>query len=141
MRWRIAVAGLMIAVVAVVAAARAAGGAPARPTASTVMVRPHSGSATTRFVVSFRAPQATGRSGGMERRYVVEARGPNRAGCQGSDGAGMSAARAGQLVHATLGPRDGRSCAGTFHGVVEEQGRPFCEAGRACPLFIAVLPR
>lgn len=105
---------------------------------SSVKVKPRTGSPTSRFRISFRAPQASGRSGGLEIHYAVDANATGHACTQGASAA-ATAPRKGALVHVLLSPGAGRWCIATYHGSVEELGSPYCEPGRVCPQFVMVV--
>lgn len=124
------VAALPLAGAAFPGVSQAARAAPSR-----VTVAPKLGSPTARFTVTFRAPDGVGRNGDL---YDVHVSGPSRRGCGGGGGVGVTSARAGQLVHAKLGPEGGRWCRGTFQGVVDE-AREECTGDRLCPPLLVVL--
>lgn len=97
-----------------------------------VSVRPRTGSAHTRFAVSFRAAATTGTIGGARRTYSVTARGPNRGGCQWTATVQAPPSKAGSSVRVVLSPnRSSGWCAGTFHGTVWEVLTLTCRD--ACP--------
>jgi hypothetical protein len=106
-----------------------------------ITVKPRSGSVTTRFVISFRAAETTGRIGSVHRMYRITASGRGRGGCQASAVAQATPSRAGAMVHVLLAPaRSNAWCAGTFRGQVWEALRPACPVGKACPAIVP-LPR
>ncbi|MHB8690406.1 MAG: hypothetical protein ACYDHH_04105 [Solirubrobacteraceae bacterium] len=104
-----------------------AGSAPA--SRIDVTVTPPTGSATTSFVIGFRAPDRTGRHGVNERHYVLSASGPPSPGCVASVDQRLAYARRGALVEVRLDPArlGGSWCPGTFRGLIQEL------QARACP--------
>jgi hypothetical protein len=106
---------------------------PGRAAGVKVTVRPRSGSASTRFAVSFRAAVTTGRS--LHDVYRITASRAARRGCQSAVAVVAPASKAGSTVRVTLGP--GRSkhwCAGTFGGQVWDViTEAPCPINHACP--------
>jgi hypothetical protein len=127
----------------------ACAGIPARATAAAIgtahiTVKPASGSPSTRFAISFRAPQATGRFGNLNREYILSAAATATTpapGCVLNVSITLPAARAHARVRTMLDPRQhgGRWCAGAFHGQIEEIQGPVCPKGEACPAFVLLL--
>jgi hypothetical protein len=122
---------------------------PTPPTSATgssaqITVAPASGGPKTTFTITFTAPSKTGKVGAMERTDAVTFTGPaRRSRCVSSGGTGGAASAAGARVRVKLDPSrfGGRWCVGTFHGQIEETGRPICSAGQLCPQFVVVLHR
>jgi hypothetical protein len=107
-----------------------------------IRVTPSAGAPTSKFVVSFRAPDRTGRYGFSERRYELSASvSTNRRGCIPIAEEQLPGAPAHAHVRVTLDPRHfgGRWCSGEFHGQVEEIQAPVCPQGRLCPAFVLLL--
>jgi hypothetical protein len=125
--------GLGIAVVPACSAGRTAH-APA------VEVSPGSGSPTTAFVISFRAPDKTGSSRGQFRQYDVTATGPQGTqGCQAGTSTAPAPSRAHAHVRVTLKPGHRGWCVGSYHGSVVETMRPVCGVHAACPQFVVLI--
>ena len=104
-------------------------------------VNPLSGPPSTHFVITFRAPAASGPSHGTNRRYELLVSGPHHSGCASSQSDPVTATYAGQRIRVSLGPGSGRRwCAGAFNGRLEETETPVCARGQVCPLFIALIP-
>ena len=134
MRWRSALA-LSAAAALVPAAVATAGG-----TGAGVRVTPKVGTPKTKFVVTFRAPDRTGRRNGLQANYVLSVSGQAR-----HCGSGMSETlpptRKGAHVRVVLDPPAGIWCATRYAGRVEEWLRPVCgPAHPVCAQFIAVKP-
>jgi hypothetical protein len=130
-----------ILLAAAVPALSTAAGLTHAPTAH-IAVRPSTGSPATTFLVTFRAPQRTGRHGGTERRYQLSATGPvGASGCASIAEVSLPSSRAHARVHVKLDPAHfgGRWCPGTFRGQVEEVERPVCPRGKVCPAFVVLL--
>jgi hypothetical protein len=108
--------------------------------ASSVTVKPPSGSPTTRFVVSFQAPQSAGRTGVSERRYTVEVHGGGN-GCSTTGSSTIKRAKAHHRVNVTLVPSSSGWCPGTYAGQVNETQQPACAKGQVCPMFVKLLKR
>ncbi len=107
-------------------------------TGAGVTVTPKVGKPNTRFVVTFRAPDATGIHGGLRRSYEVSATGGAN-GCSSGGGVALPATRKGAHVRVVLGPPSGRWCPGRYAGKVEEWLRPVCGPARpVCPQFIGI---
>jgi hypothetical protein len=108
-----------------------------------VTVTPTKGSATTRFTVSFTAPERTGTIGGFRRNYVVQFNsGGPRPGCTAGGTVAVPPSAAQAHIKATLDPGrlgNPRWCAGTFDGKVVELRAPNCAAGQVCPAYIVVV--
>ncbi len=102
-----------------------------------VSVKPRTGSARTRFTVSFRAALSTQRS--FHSLYRVTGSNPIHGACQSSVGVAPAATRAGRTVHVVLAPSGSAGwCAGTYHGQVWDVITEPCPLGKACP---AIVPR
>jgi hypothetical protein len=132
---------LVVLGIAVVPALSGATGGHRR-TGTPITVKPSNGSPGTRFVVSFRAPDRTGRYGTSERRYELSATGAQGAkGCRSSITMQLPASRAHARVSVTLDPtrHAGRWCAGPFAGQIDEIQQPVCSAGQACPAYVVRL--
>lgn len=99
-----------------------------------VYVSPSSGKPTTKFVVRFRAPSATGAA--LHRRYELYASGAGGSRCTSSVSMAIGATGAGSRVRLTLKPngRGGTWCAGKFHGRIVEYLSTVCE-----PLKTAII--
>jgi hypothetical protein len=124
----------VLAIAAVPALASTSGTGTAR-----ITVKPAVGSRTTRFVLSFRAPQRTGRLGSSERQYILSASGPAGAGtCVSSMSMPLPASRARALARAVLNPatHGGSWCRGVFHGQIDEIEAPVCAKAELCPAFV-----
>jgi hypothetical protein len=126
-----------LTVMAIPAVASASGPSNAR-----ITVKPRTGSVKTRFVVSFRAPQRSGRLGSFQRHYVLDAAGPAGADhCVSRISVNAPDSAANVRVRVTLNPTrvGGRWCVGRFHGKVEEFQTPVCPKGELCPAYVALL--
>jgi hypothetical protein len=100
-----------------------------------VSVTPRTGSAHTRFAVSFRAAATTGPTSAGRRTYSVTARGPRSGGCQWTATVAAPPSKAGSDVRVTLSPnRSSGWCAGTFHGTVWDVITLNCRD--ACPASV-----
>jgi hypothetical protein len=121
-----------MALAAVAVTPAVAGAQPSGTPVLRVSVTPPSGSAHTRFAISFRAAATTGPTAAGRRAYSVTARGPNSGGCQWSATVEAPPSKAGTHVRVVLAPRRSSSwCAGTFHGTVWDVVTLNC--GNACP--------
>ncbi|SRR5579884_1798580 len=135
MRWRLAALLALVGMTTVPAIS--SGMAPAHSAQVKVTVTPHSGSARTHFVVSFRAPVTTGVS--FHGVYRVNAARGAHPGCQSATSVVAPPAKAGSNVRVVLAPRGSRRwCAGTFGGRVFHVFSQPCPTGKACP---ALVPR
>lgn len=135
MRWT----GLLaLAVAAIVASTAAAAVGRTRP-GPAVTVSPATGTAQTRFVVSFVAPGQTGPVG--DRRYVIAASGVSGGGCDSTPAGDAAPAARARMVHVALVPSGEGWCSGTYHGAVDEIAMPACRARMVCPLYIVVVRR
>jgi hypothetical protein len=110
-----------------------------------VSMKPGSGRPTTRFTVSFRTPNRTGRFGSIHRTDVLRAMGPQaRGGCVSRLSTTLAPTRKGRRVRVKLNPRSfgGAWCVGRFHGSVVEHQSTLCPVGPqlACPLVV-IRPR
>ncbi len=108
-----------------------------------VGVAPKYGTRSTKFTVSFTAPDRSGVTATMDRRYEVSATGPAGAkGCVDSATRLGYSPRARARVRVILNPKAfGRGwCTGSFSGTVTEITGPVCPKGEICPAF-AVLVR
>jgi hypothetical protein len=107
-----------------------------------ITVKPRTGSPTTRFVVSFQAPQRTGPVGSFQRHYVADANGPPGARrCVSHVSVSAPDSGATARVRVTLNPAHAgtRWCPGTFHGSIEEIQMPVCPKGELCPAVVLLL--
>jgi hypothetical protein len=107
-----------------------------------IRVTPSAGAPASKFVVSFRTPDRTGRYGSSERRYELSASvSTSGRGCITNVNEQLPAAPAHARVRVTLNPRHfgGKWCKGEFHGQVEEILAPVCPQGRLCPAFVLLL--
>jgi hypothetical protein len=103
-----------------------------------ITVRPTSGSPTTRFVVSFRTPDRTGRAGLLDPRDELSVQGPSsQAGCVSDVSRALASAAAHALVTTTLDPArlGGKWCVGGYRGRIDETHAPACAKGKPCPEF------
>jgi hypothetical protein len=120
----------------VLAAALLALGALASTAAASVRVyvSPSSGKPTTKFVVRFRAPSATGAS--LHRRYELYVSGTRGRRCTASVSMAIGATSVGSRMRLTLKPngRGGAWCAGKFHGRIVEYISTVCQ-----PLKTAII--
>lgn len=139
-RTRLVVSVAFAAVVAAPAATSAVGaGGHARPH---VVLTPSSGFPATRFAVTFRTPDRTGRVGPLQRHdeLSVSATGnPNT--CLSNAQAIAPDGPAGARVRATLDPvrLGGRWCTATYHGEIDELQSPVCPQGKLCPTYVVRL--
>jgi hypothetical protein len=133
--WRIggALATVLLAVTTAAASAAAAGLGPT----TRVTVKPGSGTPQTHFALSFRVPEATGRSGSVVRTDTLTVRGPRGSGCQSRVTRALRPARKSKRVTITLRPATGRGgwCAGRWHGTVVQS-----EILRCTPTGMHVCP-
>jgi hypothetical protein len=109
-----------------------------------ITVKPTSGLPGTRFVVSFRTPDRTGRFGMFERRDELSLHGPSQSvGCVSSVSVTLRAAAAHVrlIVRLDPGPLGGSWCVGSYSGQIEEIQRPVCVMGIACPEVAVLLRR
>lgn len=107
-----------------------------------ITVKPASGSPTTRFVVSFRTPDRTGRAGVLDRRDELRVRGPSRqAGCVSDVSRALPSAAAHARLITTLDPAQlgGKWCVGAYRGQIVEIDGPACVNGKPCPEFASQL--
>ena len=111
---------------------RAAGTTP--PSPIDVTVTPPTGSATTGFVIGFRAPDRTGRFGVNERYDVLSASGPQGPGCVASVDQRLAYASRNALVEVRLDPTrlGGGWCPGTFRGLIRELQARVCPTRSPC---------
>jgi len=116
--------------------------AVARATAAGITVKPRDGTPTTRFVVHFTAPQASGRTGGVRREYILNASGPRGAThCRDTISVIPPTVKAHARVRVTLKPSAMAWCLGRWTGTVEELESPVCPPLTLCPAFVAVVRR
>jgi hypothetical protein len=104
-------------------------------------VTPSHGTPSSRFVVNFTTTTTTGTTGGTIRTMMIRASGSNHApsGCTNRIEQGVNIRRAGaQHVGLSAGSSGAHWCRGTFSGVVQEEIRPNCTPGTACPEYIAI---
>jgi hypothetical protein len=142
MRWRIATSVALLGIAGVPAASDAARSS-ARAHAATglhVVVKPHTGSPSTHFAISFRAGASTGLVGTLDRSYRVAIGATRRSGCESSTSTTAPAAGQGAMVRVTLSPGKRTSwCTGTYQGQVwfdqaERCGPPLTQI--ACPQIV-----
>ncbi|HTX31721.1 MAG TPA: hypothetical protein VMD09_10050 [Solirubrobacteraceae bacterium] len=152
---RLAAVGVMLLLGVPAALAVAAWGAVP------ITVKPKTGAAHTKFVVSFRAPAATDGTSATHRYSVSAAKstttstgatgptGPTGetgvtgssapSGCVSTTSRQITAATQGQRLNVALKPGASKAwCAGLFKGVIKETTTPKCSAGQACPDYIAI---
>ncbi len=150
MRWKalVAACAACVACAAVALAVVLPTQAVTAARATRISVSPESGGRSTTFTLRFTAPDRTGRFGILDRRYELTVSGPaNRKRCVAQGYATLESSRAGAHVRAKLVPRrlGGVWCTGSFHGTIEEIGRPFCPPRMRCPdfarLHLAILIR
>jgi hypothetical protein len=106
-----------------------------------IHVSPSSGSPSTVFVLTFRTPQRTGRSGASQRHDVVTASAPKGAdGCIKSIDVRAPDAASGALVRVSLDSRNlgGSWCPGAYHGRIAELQSPVCRPGKPCPAYLVM---
>jgi hypothetical protein len=105
-----------------------------------VRVTPATGTAATRFAVSFTAPAKSGHVGFLARTYEVSASAVDAAqGCEGSALVAVPDTPAHTRVTVLLSPTHAW-CAGSFRGRVLEIQGPWCPPGaKACPKFASRL--
>ena len=130
---------MVIALAVGVGAAVAADGA-----GNGVSVTPGHGGPSTRFVVAFTAPDASGHVSGLNRGYLVNASGPSGAmHCLDSASLTPQRVTAHARVRVTLNPKamNGKWCTGRWSGTVEEYESPICPPGKLCPAFVAIVHR
>jgi hypothetical protein len=104
-----------------------------------VRVTPATGSSNTAFVLSFRAPERTGRYGSSQRHDMLTLSAPASAGgCITTLDVRVPDARVGARVHVTLAPwrLGGRWCIGTYRGRIEEFQTAECAHGELCPAYV-----
>jgi hypothetical protein len=107
-----------------------------------VRVTPATGSPTTRFAVSFRTPDRTGRTGSIQRHdKVVAQTSGNAQGCVANAEVLAPDAKAGARVEATLDPArsGGHWCVGTYRGQIDELESPVCPNGLLCPTYVILV--
>jgi hypothetical protein len=124
----------------VAASSLAAAGVPG----AHLRVTPSAGSAKTKFIVSFRTPQRTGRHGQIQLHDVLSAsatRGTRS--CVRALRVRAHDARAGARVRVVLDPRrlGGQWCAGGYDGKISELQTPVCVRGRLCRAHVRVRAR
>ncbi len=125
---------MLAAVLTTVPAAVAIAGA----TGAGVRVTPKVGTPRTSFVVTFRAPDSTGRRGGLQRSYELSVVGQARH-CGSGLSETLPRTRKGAHVRVVLDPAAGTWCPTHYSGRVEEWLRPVCSSARpVCPQFIAI---
>jgi hypothetical protein len=129
MRWRLAAWIALVALAGISAVADAA--QPNSTPMLHVSVTPQTGSAHTRFAISFRSAATTGTFGHLHRDYSVTARGPGGGGCQSSATVVAPPSNAGTHVRVMLSPSHSSGwCDGTFRGTVWDVVTLNC--GNAC---------
>jgi hypothetical protein len=131
---------VVLSAVAIVGLSTAAGST--RQQRVHVDVKPGAGSPTTKFVVSFLAPDRTGRTGLQERRYLISAStGLGASACVSSVDQRLPYSRLHAHVHVTLDPArlGGRWCPGTLRGRIEEVRGPSCVKRLPCPEFASTV--
>jgi hypothetical protein len=106
-------------------------------------VTPATGSSSSSFVVSFRAPERTGRYGSSQRHYLLTASAPVSApagGCITTLNIRVPDASAGANVRVRLAPRKlgGHWCTGTYHGRIQDIQSAACPRARPCPTYALV---
>jgi len=104
-----------------------------------IHVSPSSGSPSTVFVLTFRAPDRTGRNGSSQRHDLITAVAPKGAsGCITSIDVRAPDVAAGALLRVSLDPRKlgGRWCPGAYHGRIEELQTAVCPHGKLCPTYV-----
>src|SRR5947209_16212485 len=117
---------LALAGVLAVAGGLTAGGADGAIRTVRITVRPRMGTPSSRFVIVFRAPDATGRVGALRRSYILSAGDRTAPGCAANASMRLAPTRARSRVRVTLNPRrfGPRWCSGRFHGRIEEIAEP-----------------
>lgn len=130
-----------LAGVLAVAGGLTAGGAGAAVRTARITVEPRTGTPSSRFVIVFRAPDATGRVGALRRSYILSAGDRTAPGCAANASMRLAPTRARSRVRVTLNPRrfGPRWCSGRFHGRIEEIAEPYCPPHRLCPAFVALI--
>ena len=107
----------------------------------TIRVKPAIGSRSTRFTVSFRAPQQTAstRTGGS--RYELSASGRSGRGCASNASTVLGPTRKGELVEVRLAPPAPSHlwCPRRYSGRLIEILTPECGPRELCPAFIAMM--
>lgn len=104
-----------------------------------IHVSPSSGSPSTVFVLTFRAPERTGRNGSSQRHDLIMASAPKgAAGCIASIDVRAPDAPSGARVRVSLDSRKlgGSWCGGVYHGRIEELQGPACRPGEPCPTYL-----
>jgi hypothetical protein len=134
---------LRLTFVVVACAGITAGAAAAQTGGAYPSVKPKTGTPSTRFMVSFRAPQTAGQRTFSRLYYGVSADNGSRSrGCSASTSSSVSQAAAGAMIHVKLSPTSPgrRWCRGVFHGQIQEFVLPVCgcpgpvAASIVCPL-------
>jgi hypothetical protein len=103
-----------------------------------IHVSPSSGSPSTVFVLTFRAPERIGRNGARQRHDLITAVAAKGAGgCITSINVHAPDAPSGERVRISLDPRKlgGSWCPGAYHGRIEELQGPSCRRGKLCPTY------
>lgn len=132
MRSRSALALTAVAAIVPTTVAMASG------TGAGVRVTPKVGTPKTSFVVTFRAPDATGRHRGLQRSYELSVSGQSRH-CGSGQAETLPPARKGAHVRVVIGPPAGVWCATSYKGRIEEWLRPVCDrAHPVCGQFIGI---
>lgn len=106
-----------------------------------IHINPSSGSPSTVFVLTFRAPERTGRNGSSQRHDLVTASAPKGAGgCIKSIDVRSPDAPSGARVRVSLDSRKlgGSWCPGAYHGRIEELQGPACRPGKLCPAHLVM---
>ncbi len=108
---------------------------PAAASASTrIYVNPARGRPATHFVLRFRAPEKTGRIGGIRRTDHLFISGPKQAGCISSVRLTIKPMRGGEHVRITVRPKPRtRWCVGRFRGRIVRTEALICSGTCAGP--------
>lgn len=102
-----------------------------------VYVTPAVGHPSTRFVVRFRAPSATGSTATVRSHFELYASARRGSGCTSSVAIAIAPTTAGQHVRVTVSHTRGRNwCLRTFSGRIVKVTSVLCMPAKACPQIL-----
>jgi hypothetical protein len=127
----------MSATVFLLALVALAGSASAAAASVRVYVTPAVGHPSTRFVVRFRAPSATGSTATVRSHYELYASARHGSGCTSSVSVAIAPTNLGQHVRVTVAHKRGHNwCLRKFSGRIVKVTSVLCLPTKACPLVL-----